>query len=181
MICIYDSEEVQNRQFVHAVSGVSYPSNWCACATVEDMEAIGMVHLDEVYPELEPGNSYLSTYVDVIDGLTGTRTYDQGVIVVDAVDGIITYTHADNGSTIPNADHTIIIDATDGDVILHFVTAAEAFNIVTQRSTRYFVKRIDNTANAGIIDETIDGIEGMDFEYMGRARIVTNGSIWITT
>jgi len=71
-----------NQQIIGAFrtsNGNSYPENWCANSTVEDLNAIGVVCLLEVWPPLEEGNYYNGLYVDNFVELT--RTYEQSAII----------------------------------------------------------------------------------------------------
>ena len=57
------------------LNGISYPSNWCSLSTPDELNALGIYTLSEVYPTLTPASQYYDGhYVDDFTALT--RTYN---------------------------------------------------------------------------------------------------------
>ena len=72
MIYILEGQELHG-QFKTS-DGTTYPGNWCELSTSEELTAIGIISLTEVWPELAEGQEYSSTYID--DYAKLTRTYN---------------------------------------------------------------------------------------------------------
>lgn len=70
MIYIRNEEEI-NGQF-KTENGTTYPSNWCDFASPEELEELGIIALQEIYPVLESNETY-GGYID--DLVNKTRTY----------------------------------------------------------------------------------------------------------
>lgn len=72
MIYILEDQEITGKQFTH--NEITYPSNWLELSTTEEKEAIGILTLEEIIPELELSFKYDGTYSDDFD--KKTRTYN---------------------------------------------------------------------------------------------------------
>lgn len=73
MIYILNGEDITGKQFYY--NNITYPSNWLDLSTDAEKNDLGIIKLEEVYPEIiESDKKYNSTYVD--DYVNKLRIYN---------------------------------------------------------------------------------------------------------
>ena len=87
MIYLYNDQDVSNSQFTIS-NGSSFPSNWCLLSTLSDLQNMGIICLNEIYPILGMSQSFDGTYVDLNNEY---RIYNIVTNIFPSLDGTQSY------------------------------------------------------------------------------------------
>jgi hypothetical protein len=63
MVYLYNGENISGLQFT-TLDGTNYPAQWTLLNSVVNLQAIGVVCLEEIWPPLGANQIYDGTYVD---------------------------------------------------------------------------------------------------------------------
>lgn len=174
MIYLLNGNQIQG-QFTMP-NGVTYPSNWLALSSSGERLALGFVTLTEVFPTLSAGNEYLTSYTDNLGALT--RTYNQQAIAPILVPRPIKTVTANY--TVKLDDHTILVDATAGNVVISLPLCSTAPSMPLK------IKKIDSSVNTVTVQANgaeliynIGGSNTLVLTSQGTAvPMHCNGSAW---